>query len=133
MKVRPAYYSVYAARDGTIVMALPSRKPARHSRERGPVADEDGCFNWSEWDHERQGYTDWANGVVHSAIVNQLNLKKALRAHVESRLDRIEASLAEMAAVLRLLEFSAMTKLPDQPPTAGNGAEFATRRRPQAD
>lgn len=96
----PAYYSVYATRDGTIVMALASRKPSKQPRKHGPAFDEDGCFNWNDWDWDGHAYSDWAKAVVHGAVVNHLNLKKTLRSRVEVRLDRIEQQVATLAAAI---------------------------------
>lgn len=100
---RATYYHVWVMKDGTIVMALPGRKPSQPGGRRKPVVDEDGCHTWSEWcDHEHK-WTDWANSVVKGAITNQLNLKRTLRARVEPRLDRIEGRLDALSKAIESL------------------------------
>ena len=65
--------------------------------------------------NDAHAWTDWAKAVVRGATVNQINLKKTLRARVESRLDRIEKQLADIAA--RLDEPSrAIPTPPEEPP-----------------
>lgn len=103
-KPKPAYYHVFASPDGTIAIALPRPRPKRKPGAKQLPFDEDGCFNWSDWDWNQPGITDWTKTVTYGAIANNLNLKKTLRARVENRLDRIEATLAEVAAGLRRLE-----------------------------
>ncbi len=105
---RPAYYHVHVTKDGTIVMAFPDRKPARHKRERGELTDADGCFGWAGWDPAKPGLSDWAKGAAACAIATNLNLKKALRVRVESRLQAIEEKLN--AAERRLIELADLLK-----------------------
>ncbi len=100
-QAKTAYYHVWAMKDGTVVMAIPTRKPSKQRGKHGPPADEDGCHAWSEWHDDAHAWTDWAKAVVRGASVNQINLKKTLRARVECRLDRIEKQLAEIAVLLR--------------------------------
>ena len=103
-KPKSAYYHVWTMRDGTIVMAIPTRNPSKQRGKHGPPTDEDGCHTWSEWDDDAHAWTDWAKSVVRGAMVNQINLKKTLRSRVEPRLDRIEQQLAAITATLQRLE-----------------------------
>lgn len=100
-KPKPAYYRVWSASDGTVLLALPGPKSPKNPRGPGSDYDEDGCSCHYEWDESVLGYREWAVAVARGAVVNNLNLKKTLRARVENRLDRIEAALAEVVAILR--------------------------------
>ena len=101
IKPKPAYFSVHALRDGTIVMALLTERPRRHAGERGPITDEDGCHGWFvDKPHDWQSYSIWGKSVVYGAMVNQLNLKRTLRSQVEVRLDRLESSLERIEKLL---------------------------------
>lgn len=130
MRIRHAYYSVYAAPDGTIVMALPTRKPSKQSFERGPVVDDDGCHGWHEWDESIPRYSSWARGVVRGAVENNLNLKKTLRAQIEPRLARIEATLDQVLAKLNVLLPSKAK--PTSPETIATTPTPRSKRSPKA-
>ncbi len=100
MKPQPAYYSVHSTPDGTIVLAMPTRKPHRVPRSRKPPYDEDGCHNWFRWDWDDPGRTDLAKSISYTALACQLNLQKTVRAQIEPRLDAIEKRLVELTVLV---------------------------------
>jgi len=96
MRVRKAYYSVHALRDGTIWLAFENRKPTRHKRCREARIDEDGIHDWffTEKEEEVNRLSDWGKGVFHTSVAMCLNMRRITREHVTTRLDRIEESIA---------------------------------------
>lgn len=102
-KPRDLYYSVQCLRDGTIVFVVPGNKP-RNRRIRSNIVDEDGCHGWGEFAlKDLRSCSDWGKGLIYGAIVNRLNNKKLLRAQVETHLERIQAQLAEVKAMMERL------------------------------
>ena len=95
-KSQPAYYSVFAVKDGTIWHASTERKPGRMAP--GEI-DEDGVFNtFVERLGEERRYTPTAKVVRGSTLATCLNLKRVLRRQVEGRLAAIAQQLTELKA-----------------------------------
>lgn len=116
MRVRKAYYSVHALRDGTIWLAFETRKPRRRKHCREPKIDEDGIHRWlfTEKEEEVNRLSDWGKGVFYTSVATCLNMRRITREHVTTRLDRIEERIAglqeQLGQVLERLEDEARTK-----------------------
>lgn len=102
-KQRPTYYSVHALRDGTIWFAEQTRKP-RTTRHFTPEIDGDGIHNWFLDEEEPTRLTDWGKGLRHGAVVNRLNVKRAIREQVEPKLDELLNLVRELSERVSRLE-----------------------------
>lgn len=102
MRVRKAYYSVHALRDGTIWLVFETRKPTRHKHCREPRIDEDGIHDWffTEKEEEVNRLSDWGKGVFYTSVATCLNMRRITREQVTRRLDRIEERIAGLQAQL---------------------------------
>jgi hypothetical protein len=94
-----------ALKDGTVLFAYEDRKPYRRPGERDQFVDEDGCYGWSIMDAKYPAQNKDANRIIiTTAMVNALNVRKAIRNQVEKRLDRIETQLSKVTEMLERLE-----------------------------
>jgi hypothetical protein len=90
MNTQKAYYSVFALKDGTIYLAIQTRKP-RQTKNSGHLKnDEDGIHNWYVEKEMPKGLNDCGKGTLHTSLATCLNVKSIVRQQVEPRLDRIE-------------------------------------------
>lgn len=93
---QPAYYSVFAVRDGTVWHAMSERKP-------GGMApcdiDEDGVFRtFVDRLGEETRYTDVAKVVRGATLATCLNVKRVLRQRVAGELRTISQQISELKA-----------------------------------
>ncbi|MBI3675192.1 MAG: hypothetical protein HY243_01065 [Proteobacteria bacterium] len=105
MRPRKAYYSVHSLCDGTIYVAVPTRKPAKSSFDPKPVIDEEGVFRW---------YVDKVDAplpdgdryavVRNVCIATSLNVRRIVRLQVEHRLERLEQAVAAIGVQLNRIE-----------------------------
>jgi hypothetical protein len=94
-KPKNAYYSVHALRDGTIVLAVPTRKPTK-TKESKPSIVDDGIWRWFLEDGDTPNrFGDRGKVAWYSAVTNSLNTRRVIRQQVEPKLveliDRVEA------------------------------------------
>lgn len=92
-KPKSAYFSVHALQDGTIVLAVPTRKPMKTKKSK-PSIDEDGIWRWFLEDTPDR-FGDRGKSAWYSAVTNCLNTRRIIRQRVEPKLveliDRLEA------------------------------------------
>lgn len=126
---KASYYQVWSMKDGTVVMALPTREVSPNPGTRKPAVDRDGCHGWNKCHDGEHKWSDWANSVVKGAIVNQINFKRLLRAEVEPRLERIERQMSDLNETIRQL--AEQRGAPDirRKEGAGRWAEKASREQ----
>lgn len=106
-KLKKAYFSAHALRDGTIVLAIPTRKP-RKTRYETPSIDEDGIWRWYVDDGNTGSYNDVGKTVWLCSVSNCLNTRRIVRQQVEDKLvkvlDRLEAVQAQLDRMEKRLE-----------------------------
>ena len=104
LRKRPVYYKVFAMKDGTVLLALPGRKPSKASLYKRERIDEDGIYRW--YVHNNRDYMtmrDW-NSKPFETIANCLNFRRALRAQVEPKLDELQEQVAALKQQLDRIE-----------------------------
>lgn len=108
-KFRPKkiYWSAHALRDGTIVLAMPTRKPRKTAHET-PSIDEDGIWRWFDDEADTGTYNDVRKTIWFCAVTNCLNTKRIVRQQVEDKLvkvlDRLEAMQAQLDRIEKRLD-----------------------------
>jgi hypothetical protein len=99
---RPAYYTVWALRDGTVVAAGETgRKPLPSQRRRWGKIDEDGV--WQEFNQVATHMAElqerhWI--AMQVSITSRLNSRRAIRELVLPRLGGLEERLDAIARTL---------------------------------
>lgn len=112
MRSQKAYYSVFATKDGTICLAIQTRKPVKTKGSRPPRIDEDGIWRWShQSDEEVRNFTDWGKGVHLTAVVTRLNVKRIVREQIEPKLERLEQQIKKLSEQINRVE-SKIDRLP---------------------
>lgn len=111
-KPKPTYYSAHVLRDGTIWLALQTRKP-RKTPHVTPEIDEDGIHQWFVDEDEPNRLADWGKGLRHGAVVNRLNTKRAIREQVEPKLDELLLLVSELGERLSRVEQHLATQSPE--------------------
>jgi hypothetical protein len=105
VRCQRAYYSVHATKDGTICLALETRKPRKTKGPRPPQIDDDGIWRWFDQSGEEvRKFTDWGKGVHHTAVVTRLNVKLIVRQQIEPRLDRVEQQIKTLSDHRNIVE-----------------------------
>jgi hypothetical protein len=98
---KKVHYEVLALTDGTILIACPGRKPPR-TRQYPEKEDEDGvCRRHVAIDHEMLQRMN-SNPFGIAAVA--LNVKKALRTQVESRLGILQQQVVGLKEQLARIE-----------------------------
>lgn len=102
-KTKKAYFSAHALRDGTIVLALPTKKP-RNTRYETPSIDEDGIWRWYVAEGNTDSFNDVGKTVWLSSVANCLNTRRIVRHQVEDKLVKLLDCLEAMQAQLERME-----------------------------
>jgi hypothetical protein len=105
MRPKPAYYSVFAIKDGTIVFAMQTRKPPKNSLDRGQCIDEDGIHRW--FITNKESYTQCPDREViirHLAVAGRLNTRRSSRELLFPRLDQLEEKIDALQQQLDRIE-----------------------------
>ncbi len=95
------HYTCSALKDGTILVAVPKRKPLKKGLYKGERIDEDGISRWSvETTRDYRNMREWPRGDPYEVIANCLNMKRVVRRQVEPRLDDMQGQeLIEICAL----------------------------------
>ena len=90
-----AYYKVFALADGTVILGMPTRKPHPKSLRGKDKIDDDGVWCWFTEGHDDiDGFKQEIKPLVYSTIANKINVKRALREQVETKLDDLSRQMA---------------------------------------
>jgi hypothetical protein len=103
LKRKKAYYSVRALRDGTIWLAVLTRKPSKKPRQKLQI-DDDGIHNWYLDEDIPHGMTDWARSVRYGTVATSLNVKRIMREQIEPKLDEVLNRLSSIEERLKQME-----------------------------
>jgi hypothetical protein len=105
MRLHKVYYSVFALKDGTVLVACPTRKPPQKRGSRGPRIEEEGICKWfpEKWERlDQMSDRQWT--AFQSVVATCLNTKRIIRTRVESRFDVLDQKLNEVQEELGNLE-----------------------------
>ena len=117
-KPKKAYFSAHALRDGTIVFAIPTKKP-RKTRYETPSIDEDGIWRWFVDEGDTASLNDVSRTIWFCSVANCLNTRRIVRQQVEDKLvtvlDRLEAMQAQLDRMEKRLDadWAGNTATPD--------------------
>jgi len=103
LKRKKAHYSVHALRDGTIWLAVLTRKPRKKPHQKLEI-DEDGIHTWYLDEEIPHNMTDWARSVRYSTVATALNFRRTIREQIEPKLDEIMRQLAGIEERLTQME-----------------------------
>ena len=106
-KPKKVYFHAHALRDGTIVLALPTKKP-RKTRYETPSIDEDGIWRWYVDEGDTGSYNDLRKTIWFCSVANCLNTRRIVRQQVEDKLakvlDRLEAMQVQLDRIEKRLD-----------------------------
>jgi hypothetical protein len=102
-KPRTVYYSAHVLKDGTVWLAVPTRRPARTKRPPAEI-DEDGIHQRFEYGDAPANLGDTGRIVWNIAVANSLNTKRIVREQVESKLNDLLERLTDVQQRLAVLE-----------------------------
>jgi hypothetical protein len=105
VRTQKAYYRVFALKDGTIYLVIPSRKPRKTKYSSPPKIDADGICTWFiDNKVEPRDLPEWQCGAWHTNVATCLNVKRIVRQQLEPRLDRIEQEVQTLREHLGRIE-----------------------------
>lgn len=94
MKTKPAYYTVFDLKDGTITSAVQTRKPLKSQLRPRERVDVDGIWRSYKWTAKNfYGEQDRKVIISQLAMAGRLNTRRAIHELVEPRVERIEMKL----------------------------------------
>lgn len=105
-KRRPTYYQVFSLQDGTVLLAVPVRKPsARVLKDYRIKIDDDGVAE--EYFMDTKWFRDAAQEDRqrrHDLVSNRLNMRRTIRELLIPRIAALEDHIAALQAQLDRIE-----------------------------
>ena len=102
---KKAYYSAHASSDGTIYLAIQTRKPMKRDAGQSPAIDEEGVWRWFYDKPDEEVNLSQPTSIMRNICISTaLNVKRIVREQVGSRLDTVAGELADLKSHLKRIE-----------------------------